>query len=184
MDMEHTNQAGRPMIASTPIFLVGFMGCGKTTVGEALARMLNRSFIDLDRLIEARANETIADLIARDGEARFRELETSMLREVAGSASVVVSLGGGAFTREINRELIEGLGLSVWLDAPFELCWRRVEADPTVRPLAPDEATARKLYEARLAIYRSARFRVAVEEARDEDEIAGRIVTLLNERAV
>jgi shikimate kinase len=171
------------MITSTPIFLVGFMGCGKTTVGEALARLLNRSFIDLDRLIEARANETIADLIAREGEARFRELETSMLREVAGSASVVVSLGGGAFTREINRELIEGLCLSVWLDAPFELCWRRVEADPTVRPLAPDEGTARKLYDARLAIYRSARFHVPVDEASDEAEIAARIVALLNEGA-
>ena len=178
--MENRNHADRPMIASTPIFLVGFMGSGKTTVGEALARFLNRSFIDLDRLIEARANETIAELIARDGEARFRELETSLLREIAGSASVVVSLGGGAFTREINRELIEGLGLSVWLDAPFELCWRRVEIDPTVRPLAPDEATARSLYAARLGMYQGARFRVAVDENSSEQEIAAAIATMLN----
>ena len=181
--MELASQGARPLITSTPIFLVGFMGCGKTTVGEALARMLQRSFIDLDRLIEARINETIADLIARDGEARFRELETSILREVAGSASAVISLGGGAFTREINRELIQGLGLSVWLDAPFELCWRRVASDPTVRPLAPDEQTARRLYDARLDIYKIARFRVAVDETSDGDQIASRISTMLNDNA-
>src|SRR5207244_8582717 len=96
-----------------PIFLIGFMGCGKSTTGEALAAKLSRSFIDLDKQIEALTDQTIADLIEKEGEERFRQLETEALRKVAHAPAVVIALGGGAITRPENRQLLETAGITV-----------------------------------------------------------------------
>ncbi|MGH9834977.1 MAG: shikimate kinase [Blastocatellia bacterium] len=156
----------------SPIFLVGFMACGKSTVGPVLAANLVRSFIDLDPLIEAKAGCSIAELIAREGEERFRQLETETLREAAQNSRAIIAPGGGAITRAENRQLMSQLGITVWLDAPFELCWRRIERDATVRPLAPNEEAARARYEQRLPLYRRASVRVAVSEWQSPDEIS------------
>ncbi len=169
----------RPDVKSA-IFLVGFMACGKTTVGPALAARLDRRFVDLDPLIVAKAGCSIAELIAREGEARFRQLETEMLRRTALEPSAIIAPGGGAITRQENRELMERFGLTVWLDAPFELCWRRIGQDEIVRPLAPDEDTARQRYEARLPLYQQADLRVAIHETQSPDAIAETIVEKLS----
>lgn len=162
------------------IFLVGFMACGKTTVGAALAAKLDRPFVDLDPLIVAKAGCTIAELIAREGEERFRQIETETLREASRSQSPVIAPGGGTITRQENRELMERFGVTVWLDAPFDLCWRRIRQDEVVRPLAPDEQTARQRYDERLALYRQAAIRVVIHETQTPDEIAESIVNQLS----
>jgi shikimate kinase len=161
------------------IFVVGFMASGKTSVGRALAALTARPFVDLDQVVEARAGCTIAELIAREGEAKFREVETECLRRAAGETGAVVALGGGAFTREVNREVVSASGVSVWIDAPFELCWRRITGDATVRPLAPNEEAARRRYDERRALYSLARVRVQISEQQSPDDIARVILKAL-----
>jgi shikimate kinase len=158
------------------IFLVGFMASGKSTVGPVLAARLNRPFIDLDHLIEADLNCTIAELIAREGEEKFRRLETEILRQTVQGEPAVIAPGGGAITRIENRELMAQSGIMIWLDAPFELCWRRIQMDETVRPLAPNEATARERYLQRLPLYRSALIQIGIGYSQPPEEIAELIV--------
>jgi shikimate kinase len=159
-----------------PIFLLGFMGSGKSTVGEELAARLARPFIDLDKRIEALAARTIADIISSDGEERFRQIEHEALREAAQAAGAIIALGGGVVLRPDNRELIKSLGLSVWLDAPFELCWRRIQSDHTVRPLAQSEEEARARYLERLPLYEQAALRIEISESQSASEIAAEIL--------
>lgn len=161
------------------IFLIGFMGCGKSTVGPVLASLLGRKFIDLDRNMEIQAGCTIGELIARDGEECFRRLETEALRTVACSDAVIAP-GGGAFTRDENRELMAQSGLTVWLDAPFDLCWRRIREDSTIRPLAPDEVTARDRHEARLLLYSQTDLRIPIDETMPPEVIAEAIIHKLH----
>jgi shikimate kinase len=161
------------------IFLIGFMACGKSTVGPALAAKLDRPFIDLDPLIEAKVGCTIAELIAREGEERFRQLETETLREAAQNRRAIIAPGGGAITRAENRQLMSQLGITVWLDAPFDLCWRRIGQDATVRPLAPNEESARARYEQRLPLYQQASIRVAISQSQSPDNISEAIIKRL-----
>jgi shikimate kinase len=165
------------------IFLVGFMASGKSTVGPVLAAKLGRRFIDLDRVIEAKVGCAIVELIEREGEERFRELETETLREAASQGGVIIAPGGGAITGEKNRELMSRLGVTVWLDAPFELCWRRIQNDGATRPLAPDELTAKARYEGRLALYRQASIHTPINQSHSPDDISETIINQLREVA-
>lgn len=155
------------------------MACGKSTTGEALALKLGRSFIDLDKQIEAHTDRTIADLIEKEGEERFRQIETEALRKVAHAPAVVIALGGGAITRLDNRQLMEIAGLTIWLDAPFELCWQRIQQDRTVRPLAPTEDEARARYLERLPLYQQAKLRIPVNESQSTDDLVEAIIRQL-----
>jgi shikimate kinase len=161
---------------TSQIFLVGFMASGKSTIGPLLAARLNRPFIDIDPLIEARTRRTIAELIASEGEDRFRQIETEILRETVRGESAVIAPGGGAITRAENRELMSNRGIIVWLDTPFELCWLRIQRDQVVRPLAPDEESARARYDQRLAIYRHNSIRIETEEIQTPDQIVDEII--------
>ncbi len=137
------------------IVIVGFMGSGKTTVAEALARQLGCRAIDLDSFIAERGGRSPAEIIAQDGEPAFRQIETDALLEVLEKKDIrVIALGGGAWTIKANRALVaRHVCLSVWLDAPFELCWKRIISGKAVRPLAPDRGTAERLYDDRRASY-------------------------------
>jgi len=157
------------------------MASGKTTVGPVLAAKLDRRFIDLDRVIEAEIGCAIVEFIRREGEERFRELETETLREAASQQRTIIAPGGGAITREENRELMSRLGVTVWLDAPFELCWRRIQNDGATRPLAPDELTARARYEGRLALYRQASIRTPINQSHSPDDVSETIINQLRE---
>jgi shikimate kinase len=161
------------------IFLLGFMASGKSTVGPVLAAKLGLEFIDLDLLIAAKAGCSIAELIEREGEERFREIETQTLREAVALGASIIAPGGGAITREENRDLMSRLGITVWLDAPFDLCWRRIRKDGATRPLAPDEATARARYESRLALYRQAAIHIPINESQTPDDISESIAGIL-----
>lgn len=149
------------------IVIVGFMGCGKTTVAKALARQLGCDSIDLDSFITERGGRSPAEIIEQDGEAVFREIETRALRDaLETSATRVIALGGGAWSIEANRALVaEHDCLSVWLDAPFELCWQRItENAKTIRPLAPDRESALRLHESRRASYLLAKLHVDTKQ--------------------
>jgi shikimate kinase len=158
-------------VSIRPVFITGFMGAGKTTVAKSLARILNCRMIDLDQFIVAREGRSIQQIIEEDGEARFRELESSALRDVMDDddddVACVVALGGGAWTIEQNRLLImERNGFTVWLDAPFGLCWQRIRSGGDVRPLARDRATARRVYNERRPVYALATLRVRATKER------------------
>ncbi len=159
------------------LFIVGFMASGKTTVGRALAERLHVPFIDLDERIVAAAGSTIAEMIARQGEAAFRQLETECLRQAITRETAVVSLGGGAFMQAANRELVAQAGVSIWLDALFDLCWERIQRDAVVRPLAANEEEARARFEQRIAIYKQAQMRVNIQAEDSSEAIAARILS-------
>jgi len=171
------------MTNSKRIIITGFMGCGKTTVGEALANRLNCDMIDLDSFITKHESRTPAEIIEQDGEAAFRDIETRRLRHLLEKTDArVIALGGGTWTIETNQELVtRSGGLTVWLDAPFELCWQRIQAisisGGRVRPLAPDREFARGLYERRRASYELAAFKVNLDGNEDADTVAAQIQT-------
>jgi shikimate kinase len=158
------------------IFLVGFMASGKSTIGPLLAARLDRPFIDIDPLIVARTRRTIAEFIASEGESRFRQVETEILRETATGVPAIIAPGGGAITRPENRELMSNSGIIIWLDAPFELCWMRIQKDRIVRPLAPDRDSARARYEQRLPIYRHNSIQIAIGVDQSPGEIVEEII--------
>ena len=166
------------------IVLVGFMAAGKSTVAQALARRLSYQFIDLDQLIEAREGRKIASIIDEDGEPRFRQIETEVLREVlANGPAGVIALGGGAWTIEENRKLIsEHNCLTVWLDAPFELCWSRITSEGNSRPLGRDKEKARKLFEMRQDKYQHADMRIRVDDKQPIDKLLDQIQSNLPKR--
>jgi shikimate kinase len=158
---------------SPGIYLVGFMGSGKSTIGRHLAHRLGWSFFDLDDEIEAAEKTTIAEIFDTRGEAEFRRIEAEMLRQhvqwIERGRPAVVALGGGAFTIDVNRELMMENGIAVWLDCPFETVERRV-AQAAHRPLARDKERFAELYQARLASYALADVRVSIES--DDPEVA------------
>ncbi|MBI3447811.1 MAG: shikimate kinase [Acidobacteria bacterium] len=158
------------------IYLVGFMGAGKTSVGECLARELRFRFVDLDREIEREAGRTIAELFRDDGEEVFRRLEARALRLV-DAPGVVVGTGGGTLTLWENRDFIHRTGISIWLDAPLDVMLERCRASEH-RPLLSDRPRMEALLADRLPAYRAADLRVDAS-ADLPDALAARIVSTL-----
>ncbi|MGH9930762.1 MAG: shikimate kinase [Pyrinomonadaceae bacterium] len=159
------------------IIIAGFMGTGKTAVAQELGRKLNCLAVDLDELITSHEGRSPNEIIDQDGENKFREIETQMLRQILGESARVIALGGGAWTIAANRQLIaEHEAITVWLDAPFELCWKRIEAGAEVRPLARSRELAERLYSERRPVYELAHVRVVVSENESSAETAKRII--------
>ncbi len=169
------------MNISHHIIITGFMGSGKTTVARALAHILKRELVDLDQVIAEQEGRTAQEIIDQDGEATFRVIETRTLREVLENKSRgVVALGGGAWTLERNRNLIDQTGgVTVWLDAAFDLCWERIISSEGNRPLARDEGQARLLYAERRPLYSLARVHVLVGAEKSTDNISAEIAGVL-----
>lgn len=135
------------------IYLTGFMGCGKTTVGKLLARKLNRNFVDADARIEKSARMSITEIFETLGEAHFRKLEQDVIKDLSQKTQLVASLGGGVMNGE-NKKLLRK-GVWIFLDTPFPVISKRVMKHKH-RPLAKDETALKKLYEQRLPSYRQA----------------------------
>ncbi len=155
-------------LKQTPgIYLVGFMGCGKSKVGSALADELGWSFYDLDDEVEKAAGTTITEIFDQQGEAAFRTLETEVLKKrvynVRTGRPQVVALGGGTFTIQENYELASNHGVTIWLDAPLEVIERRI-ASETHRPLARDPVRLQALYADRRDAYTRADYRIATDD--------------------
>ena len=160
------------------------MGSGKSSVAKALAELLDYEMIDLDEAIESAAGRSPAAIIQEDGEARFRELERqALISSMQDDGKQVLALGGGTWMLKANRDQIQRHGATtVWLDAPFDLCWKRIAAGGDQRPLAPDETTAFKLFSERTSCYELADLRVPVTELESAEEIAAEIARTLAKR--
>jgi shikimate kinase len=159
------------------IIITGFMGSGKSTVARALAQLRHCEMVDLDDIIAAGEGRSAGTIIEVDGEQRFRELERqALLRILQTDGDLVVALGGGAWISETNRQAIkEHKAISVWLDAPFELCWKRIEPLAEQRPLARNKPAALKLFSERASCYERADLRVSITEQKSAEEIAAEI---------
>ena len=167
------------------IIIVGFMGCGKTTVAKALAARLGCGLADLDAIVSAQQNMSVPELINERGEPSFRDAETDALQVVLDRQTPrIIALGGGAWTLERNRDLINKHDcITVFLDAPFDLCWQRITGHPVPRPLALDEPTARELYRQRHPLYGLAHIRVGVTNKTSADDLAAEIAEEIRRRA-
>jgi len=147
------------------VFLVGFMGAGKTSVGQALSRRLGWRFEDLDDRIVAQEGRSIELIFRVAGEEAFRRAEHRALRELMrnlGESAVIVALGGGAFAQAENRALVEEQrATTVFLDAAVEELLERCLEEGKVRPLLGGEGDFRRLYESRRASYLSASLHIA-----------------------
>jgi shikimate kinase len=164
-------------LKQTPaIYLIGFMGSGKSTVGAMLADELGWNFFDLDDEIEKQAGTTIADLFESQGEEAFRALETAVLKKRVQSVKhgmpQVISLGGGTFTRQENFDLAENHGITIWIDTPLDVIERRISAEREHRPLAKDPQKFRELFEARRGLYARADHRIDADDRRSADIVA------------
>jgi shikimate kinase len=146
------------------IYLVGFMGSGKSTVGELLAREVGWPFIDLDAIIEAgQGGATIRQIFEQAGEPFFRQIEHAALTEVSKTEPAIVALGGGTFAQEPNVALIrDSGGATIWLDCSIEELRRRCE-HLNNRPLFREPESFAQLLDQRVPYYRQAQYRVSTE---------------------
>lgn len=153
----------QPIPPRQRIFLLGFMGAGKTTIGRDLAQRLGWTFTDLDQTIEAREQRSIPEIFAQEGEPFFRRREQAALQEVLARTTdnpAVIALGGGTLAQPGNRDLIrQASGVTVWLDCPIEELQHRCQGE-NHRPLFRDSACFQQLYQQRLPFYQKADFRV------------------------
>jgi len=159
------------------IYLLGFMGSGKSSVGCLLAAELGWPFVDLDTTIEAGQGVSIREIFERAGEPFFRKLEQAALVEVSREEPAIVALGGGTFAQKPNFDFIrEQGGATIWLDCPLEELWQRC-ATMDNRPLFQDRESFAKLYGQRLPYYRQAQFRIPTQ-GRHPQEIVSDILRL------
>jgi shikimate kinase / 3-dehydroquinate synthase len=148
------------------VALIGFMGAGKSTLGDETARRLDRPFVDLDRELESELGAPVAEIFADRGEATFRDAEEDLTVEaLADPEPAVLALGGGALGSERVREALRDRALTVLVEIEPGEAWRRVAG--TGRPLARDEASFRALYEERRPLYEAA----AGARAHDADDV-------------
>jgi len=141
------------------IYLVGFMGAGKTTVARALGRRLGWRIADIDERIESRERRSVAAIFAQRGEAYFRQQERQVLGELLHERQIIVATGGGTFAEPDNRALMLADGAVAWLDLPLTQVIDRVPADGR-RPLASDRAQMEQLYTRRRLAYAEAHVRL------------------------
>jgi len=136
------------------IYLVGFMGAGKTSLGRQLAERLVWPFEDLDATIERKERSKILRIFLEKGEAYFRDLECRALAEAAAQPGrAIIASGGGAFCSPDNRAVMQRTGITVWIDQPFERIWSRRDELSELRPLLRGEDDLRRLYDERAPLY-------------------------------
>lgn len=116
------------------IYLCGFMGCGKTTVGKELSKIMGYDFIDLDSYIQFKCGMNIPQIFEEKGEEYFRQLETQSLNEINGERKII-STGGGALTYENNAQIANSKGIVVYIKTTFKECYNRIKNDKS-RPVA------------------------------------------------
>ena len=159
------------------IVLIGYMGAGKTTLGRALSREMQVSFIDLDWYIEERFHKTVRQLFEERGEDGFREIEKKMLHEVAEFENVIVATGGGTPCFFDNMDYMNACGDAVFLDVDKDVLFRRLRIAKQQRPLLAEKtddelrAFIDTALEKRLPYYRKARYVISGNELEDRSQI-------------
>ncbi|GEL07121.1 shikimate kinase [Salisediminibacterium halotolerans] len=153
------------------IIFIGFMGVGKTTVGQIVAEKLSRPFIDIDNEIEKAFNKSIPDIFAEDGEAAFREKERELMRQHCLDRLKVISIGGGAFQNEEIRKICMDHAIVIFLDISWE-SWRErmdslVDTRPVLQNSTDDEI--KDLFYRRKAVYAEHHLRIDSDEQSSEE---------------
>ncbi|MCW5962664.1 MAG: shikimate kinase [Bryobacterales bacterium] len=160
------------LVRTPGVYLLGFMGSGKSTIGRKLADRLGWDFYDLDDDIEERAGKTIAEIFSDEGEPEFRRMEREALdrrvHSVQAGHAMVLALGGGACMNPACLERLRNNGVTVFLDCDFETLASRV-AQFAHRPLAKDPARFQQLYEERRPLYLQAEYIVDSTKCSEED---------------
>jgi shikimate kinase len=169
------------------VFLVGFMGAGKSSVGAALSRRLGWPFEDLDERIQTQERGSIEEIFRQSGEPGFRQKEHAALRSLIqelGTSPKIVALGGGAFAQADNAALLEETGFPiVFLDAQVEELFRRCTEQGLKRPLRSNLEEFRRLYEARRAGYLKAAVRIETG-GKDVEDVAAETIEALRLRCL
>jgi shikimate kinase len=171
------------------VCLIGYRGCGKSTVARLVAEQLGWPWLDADDLVESRAGKSIKQIFADAGEKAFRDLESAVVAELARGDEHVVALGGGAVLREHNRlALLAAGGFVVWLKASPETLFARIEADPATAERRPNltaqggVAEIRSLLDERTPLYRLCSGLVVDAERHSPSEIARQIIDALPQK--
>ena len=171
------------------VTLIGYRGCGKSSVGPVLAELLNCTCVDSDDEVEARAGKSIAAIFAEDGESVFRKMETEVLAHLFSKPNHIIAAGGGAVLAEVNRQRMRQAGPVVWLNVSAETLASRIYGDsasPTRRPSLTGKSIEEEVAEVlqnRLPLYRdAATITVAADEA-GPDEIARTVRSLVVDAA-
>lgn len=170
-----------PLLGSRSIVLIGMMGVGKSSIGRRLGARLGIPFVDADAEIEKAAGMSIADIFSRHGEADFRSGEARVIARLLEGGPQVLATGGGAVVNADTRAAIKTKGVSIWLNAEFEVLMRRISKRKHDRPMlqtADPAATLRDLLALRAPIYAQSDLTVQSREV-PHDAIVSEIVTLL-----
>jgi shikimate kinase len=146
------------------VYLVGFMGAGKSSVGRELASLLEWDLVDLDSEIEHAQGMSIREIFEKVGEPEFRKIERDTLKRVSRRTDTVIALGGGAYIDPENQAIAESAGVTVWLKVSFANALGRVTIGGA-RPLFNDPEKAKRLYQDRLASYRRAQVHISTDGA-------------------
>lgn len=164
------------------IYLIGFMGTGKSTISKKLAQKLNLHTIEMDAEIERRNSMKISEMFEKHGEPYFRDLETQLLEEIAQTEPCIISCGGGAVLRPENVALMKASGLIVLLDAKPETIYDRVKGS-TERPILNNNMSVEfigELMAKREAVYRQSCDAAVATDDRSPMEIADEILKIYN----
>lgn len=162
-----------------PVFFIGFMGAGKTSVARRLARTCGVASVDMDTYLERREGKRISEIFAEVGEEGFRAIETDVLRELAGKDEpLLVSCGGGVVTREENRAILAECGVVVYLQVSADEAASRI-SDTSTRPLFQDLQAARRRNDERRPYYESAADITVDTAGRSVFSIAREVIRLL-----
>nr|WP_290222002.1 shikimate kinase [Trichocoleus desertorum] len=165
------------LLKGVNLYLVGMMGSGKTTVGRLLAKELGYHFFDTDAVIEQSQKKSINEIFAEAGEAAFRDLETEVLAQLSSCVRLAIATGGGIVLKRKNWSYLRH-GLIVWLDAPVELLYARLQNDAT-RPLLRESDVSAKLQsllEQRQSLYGQADLRISLQPGETPEQIASRVI--------
>jgi shikimate kinase len=165
------------LIQNLNVYLVGMMGCGKSTIGQLLAEQMQYKFFDTDHLIEQISRQSVNDIFAMAGEEEFRSIEAKVLAEISAYTKLVVATGGGLVLRRSNWGYLHQ-GLVVWIDVPAAVLWERLATDES-RPLLRTEnpqATIEQLLESRRQRYAEADLHITVTAEREPQSVAAEIL--------
>jgi len=181
IEKDTTSAAILPVLGRRSIVLVGMMGVGKSSIGRRLGARLGIPFVDADIEIEKAAGMSIADIFSRHGEADFRSGEARVIARLLEGGPEVLATGGGAIMHADTRAAIKAKGVSIWLDAEFDVLMRRISKRKHERPMlqtADPAATLRDLLAVRAPVYAQADLTVQSREV-PHDAIVTEIMTLL-----